>query len=174
LHYSFFAAAEAIFFPIPPDVLLIALGLGNNRKSFLFVLICATGSIAGAVIGYLVGFFAHQATIDFLTTYILSKKDFDYVANLYNQNAFLAILTAAFTPIPYKVFTLTAGYCKINIIAFVMASIVGRTGRFLAVGTLLFFFGQKAKNFIDRYFNILAIILFALIILGFIILSMIL
>ncbi|MGL4594993.1 MAG: YqaA family protein, partial [Thermoguttaceae bacterium] len=108
--------AESSFFPIPPDVLQIALSAGKPRRSFWYAAVSLIASVLGAVLGYYIGLYFWEASQNFFFDYhIFSKSVFDYVQKLYQHNAFLAILTAAFTPIPYKVFTIAAGVCDVSL-----------------------------------------------------------
>ena len=95
------------------------------------------------------------------------QQAFLQVGEMYKNNAFLAILAAAFTPIPYKVFTIAAGVWKVGLLPLMMASLVGRFARFFIVATLIYIFGEKVKTFIDKYFNLLSLALFILIVLGY-------
>lgn len=160
---------ESSVFPIPPDPLLIALSLGKPRNSFYYVIICSLMSIIGGITGYMIGFILWNQVSHFFFTYIFSVETFNYVGVKYNNNAFLSVLGAAFTPIPYKVFTLAAGVFKIDLFHFVFASVIGRTGRFLIEGVLIYIYGNRIKTFLDKYFNILCLLFFVLLILGFII-----
>jgi len=161
------AFAESSFFPIPPDVLQIALSVSKPKKSFLFALISSIGSVLGGIFGYFIGFFLFDAIGKLIIGTLGYQAQFDAVGNLYNSYAFLAILTAAFTPIPYKVFTIAAGFWHIGLTTLITASIIGRSGRFFLVATLFYFFGPKIKDFIDKYFNWLTIIFIVLLIGGF-------
>lgn len=159
----FIAFAESSFFPIPPDVLLLALCVGAPRKSFKFAAICAAGSVLGGMAGYAIGMGAWHAVKGIFIPYIFSQEIFDKVQQLYHGNAFLALLTAAFTPIPYKVFTIAAGVFEVNFVTFLVASVFGRSARFFLVATIIFIFGARTKAFIEKYFDWLA---WALLILG--------
>ncbi len=166
------AVAEASFFPIPPDVLLIALALAIPSKAFWYVLICSVGSVLGGCIGYIIGYelFEHvgKPIIDFYDLW----KEFDYVSTRFHENAFAAIAIAGFTPIPYKLFTIAAGVCKIDFFTMIVASALSRSSRFLAEGALIYFFGERVKIFIEKYFNVLSIIFIVLLILGYIFLKL--
>jgi membrane protein YqaA with SNARE-associated domain len=161
------AFAESSFFPIPPDVLLIALAISIPKKSFKYALVCSIGSVLGGGFGYLIGLefmeFIGQPIIDF---YGVNDK-YHYIQQLYNRYDAWAVAVAGFTPIPYKAFTIAAGACKIKLSTFFLASILSRSARFFMVGGLIYAFGPSIKSFIDRYFNILAIVFMALLILGF-------
>lgn len=173
--WALFAIAfiESSFFLIPPDVLLLALCVGAPRKSFKFAFICALGSVLGGIAGYAIGMGAWQAVKGFFIPYIFSQEIFDKVQQLYQGNAFLAILTAAFTPIPYKVFTIAAGVFDVPFVTFVIASIVGRSARFFLVAGIIFALGPRMKLFIEKYFDWLAWALLALGIAGFLVLKLI-
>ncbi|PIW70711.1 MAG: cytochrome B, partial [Ignavibacteriales bacterium CG12_big_fil_rev_8_21_14_0_65_30_8] len=117
------AFAESSFFPIPPDALLIALVLGSQKKAFKFALICTVGSISGAVLGYLIGHylwwtpnneFSSLATFFFSNFPGFTQEIFFRVQELYNQYNFWIVFTAGFTPLPYKVFTVSAGAFNVN------------------------------------------------------------
>jgi len=103
------AFAESSFFPIPPDVLLVALTLGRPQRAWLYAGVCSLASVVGGAAGYLIGALLWEATHDWFIPLVFSQEVFDHVGALYQDNAFLAIFTAAFTPIPYKVFTIAAG-----------------------------------------------------------------
>jgi membrane protein YqaA with SNARE-associated domain len=156
------AFVESSFFPIPPDALLVALAMGRPKRSFWYATLCSIGSVLGGVLGYLIGLKFWELTKDFFFTYLFSESSFENVSISYNRNAFLAVLGAGFTPIPYKVFTIAGGVCKINFLVFVVASLIGRSSRFFLVSLLVFIFGERAKRFIERYFNLATIIFFIL------------
>ena len=117
------AFSESSFFPIPPDVLLIALCLGRPKKSFYYAFICSLGSVLGGMFGYLIGYKFYDLATPILDFYGLNNK-VDMVSELYQQYAGWAVGIAGFTPIPYKVFTITAGFCKIDFLVFCFASVV--------------------------------------------------
>ncbi|MBI2523371.1 DedA family protein [Candidatus Woesearchaeota archaeon] len=162
------AFTESSFFPIPPDVLQMALSVSKPKKSFFFALISSIGSVLGGIFGYFIGFFLFDSVGKLIIDALGYQSQFDAVGNLYKSYAFLAILTAAFTPIPYKVFTIAAGFWQVGLFPLITASIIGRSARFFLVATLFYFFGPKIKEFIDKYFNWLTIIFIVLLIGGFI------
>ncbi len=172
-----FAFAESSFFPIPPDVLLIALCLGATTRSFRYAAICTVGSILGAMFGYAIGFFAWQnaagdftAVADFFFRVIpgFTHETYEDISRMYEQYNFWLVFTGGFTPLPYKLITITAGVFDINFYMFVIASIVSRGMRFFLVAGLIWKFGAPIKAFIDKYFNLLAIAFTILLIGGFI------
>ena len=162
------AFVESSFFPIPPDVLLVALCVGAPRKAFRLAFICSAGSVLGGMFGYLIGDMAWHVVKGWFIPYVFSQALFDKVQVLYQKNAFLAVLTAAFTPIPYKVFTIAAGVFQVSFSTLVAASIVGRSTRFFLVGGVLYFFGAPMKVLLEKYFDWFAWGLLALGICGFV------
>ena len=166
------ALAEASFFPIPPDVLLIALCVGATSRSFRFGAICLVGSIVGAIIGYFIGFFLWQnaageytALANLFFEHVFSVESFQSVGALYEKYNFWIVFTAGFTPLPYKLFTISGGLFHINFMMFLVASIVSRGLRFFLIAALIWKFGAPIKRFIDKYFNLLAI-LFTVLLIG--------
>lgn len=177
----FFALAESSFFPIPPDVLLIALCLGAVTRSFRFATICLVGSIVGAIFGYGVGFFLWQDTAgnytalaDWFFAHVFSQEAFVQVGDLFKQYDFWIVFTAGFTPLPYKLFTISGGLFHIDFLMFLVASIISRGLRFFLIAGLIWKFGAPIKTFIDKYFNWLAIAFTVLLIGSFVLIGKIL
>lgn len=169
----FIAVAESSFFPIPPDVFLIALCISVPKKSFKYAAICAVGSVIGGIIGYGLGLgFMDTIGKTILDWYGLHDK-YEVVQNWYRQYDAWAVGAAAFTPLPYKLFTITAGAFKINFPVFVIVSIVARSARFFLVAALIYKFGPRVQHFIMRYFNLLTIVFLFLLIGGFILMKMV-
>jgi membrane protein YqaA with SNARE-associated domain len=165
------ALSESSFFPIPPDVLLIALAVSIPKKSFKYALICTAGSLIGGCLGYLIGWqFMITVGEKIIQFYGLTHK-MQYIKDLYMQYDAWAIGIAGFTPIPYKVFTISAGAFDINFTVFIIASAISRAARFFLVAWLIYLFGPKIKTFIDKYFNILAITFVVLLVAGFVIIK---
>lgn len=165
------ALAESSFFPIPPDVLLMALAISIPSKAFYYALVCSVGSVIGGAIGYLIGYeFMEMIGYRIIELYGFADK-WDYVGNLYNAYAGWAVAIAGFTPIPYKLFTIAAGAFKIDFTVFGVASILSRSARFFLVGGLIYFFGPPIRLFIDKYFNPLAVLFMILLIGGFILIK---
>lgn len=168
----FIALFEASWFPLPPDILLIALCLGAVKKSFRFASICLAGSIIGAMIGYSIGHFLWTtpageptAIATFFFNHIFSVEGFNNVAALFDKYNFWIVFTAGFTPLPYKLFTIAGGLFDINFVMFIIASIVSRGLRFFLIAWLIWRFGAPIKAFIDKYFNLLAT-LFTVLLIG--------
>ena len=161
--------AESSFFPIPPDVLLMALCLGRPRRALLFAAICTAGSVLGGIVGYAIGYVLFEQIGRPVLEFYGAMDKYFTVGDLYRENLVVALGTAAFTPIPYKVFTIAAGSFEIPLLPFVLISLVGRGLRFFAVASLIRVFGAPIKSFIDRYFNILSLVFVALLIGGFVV-----
>jgi membrane protein YqaA with SNARE-associated domain len=169
----FIALFEASWFPLPPDVLLIALCLGATKRSFRFATLCLVGSVLGAAIGYGIGHFLWitpagdpTAIANFFYDNVFSIESFQNVGNLYDRFNFWIVFTAGFTPLPFKLFTIAGGMFNINFPMFIIASIVSRGMRFFLIAWLIWKFGAPIKSFIDKYFNILAT-LFAVLLISF-------
>jgi membrane protein YqaA with SNARE-associated domain len=170
------ALAESSFFPIPVDPLLIALCLGAVKKSWRFALTTSVASVTGGMIGYLIGFGIWEAVDSFFFKYVpgFSESLFNRVMTNFNEYGFWYVFAAGFTPIPYKVFTIASGVFKLNFILFVIASTISRSLRFFAIAALFRKFGPGIKSFIDKYFNLLAILFFILLFGGFLVVKFIL
>jgi membrane protein YqaA with SNARE-associated domain len=164
------AFAESSFFPIPPDVLLIALCLGRPRRAAWYALVCTAGSVAGGVAGYAIGRELYDAVgRPILEFYGLTER-YSEVQALYRRFDVWAVGIAGLTPIPYKVFTVSAGAFGVSLPGFVAASVVGRGLRFGIVATLLRFWGEAAREFIDRHLGLLTILFAILLVGGFVLL----
>ncbi|MBT6198705.1 MAG: DedA family protein [Pelagibacteraceae bacterium] len=174
------AFAEASFFPIPPDVLLIPLALGLRTKAFRLAFICSLGSILGAIFGYVIGSylwwegvnqFSWLARLFFNVIPGFTPEIFYSIQTKYEIWNFWVVFTAGFTPIPFKVITISAGAFDINFILFVIASTLSRSARFFILSALIWKFGEPMRVFIDKYFNLLAIIFMILLIGSFVLIK---
>ena len=170
------ALAESSFFPIPPDPLLIALCLGAPALSLRFAANATIASVLGGIIGYGIGAGAWHLMQDWFFAYVpgVSAEAFTRVQGLYDRYDFWAVFMAGLTPIPYKVFTLSAGVFSINFGVFVLASILSRGLRFFLLAGLIFYFGEPITRFIDRYFNLLVLLFAVLLIGGFVVIEVLL
>lgn len=168
------AFAESSFFPIPPDVLLIALALSIPTKSFRYALICSVGSITGGAVGYAIGFqFMELAGLRIIHFYGLTEK-YAYIGELYNHYNAWAVMIAGFTPLPYKIFTIAGGAFKINFAVFLLASALSRSARFFLVAWLIYRSGEGIRLFIDKYFNLMTLLFTVLLVGGFLIVKFLL
>ena len=181
---SFLSLSESFFFPIPPDVLLIPLCLGNRHKAFHFAFICSLSSIIGGVIGYFIGKslwwsipgIEYSAIANIFFDYVpgLTNDSFNHIKNLYDTWDFWIVFTAGFTPIPFKLITISSGTFNINFTMFLIASIISRSARFFLLALLIRIFGERIRLFIEKYFNLLAILFTVLLIGGFAIIKLLL
>ena len=148
---GFISMIESIIFPIPVDPFLAGLTLAAPQKAMRFALICTVGSVLGGVIGWLLGYLVGPS----IETLILNipwftQEKFDSVKEAYNENGMLIIFIGAFTPLPYKIITLTSGMAEVNLIAFILISAIGRGIRFFIVAYLIKFFGNPAIIFLKN------------------------
>jgi membrane protein YqaA with SNARE-associated domain len=164
------AVVESSFFPVPPDVLLIALALAKPERAFRYATWCTIGSVVGGVIGYGIGWGLWATVHPFVLDRVFPADKFEEVMGLYRAHGLAVVFAAAFTPIPYKIFTIAAGVAALNLPLFVGASVIGRGARFFLVALLIRTFGDRARAFIDRYFNAVTLAATALLIGGFLLL----
>jgi membrane protein YqaA with SNARE-associated domain len=167
-YYALFIIAfvESSFFPIPPDVLLIAIVISDTRKWWKVAFVCTLGSICGAYLGYFIGWGVYEMVGKAIVQTYHLESIVELLRVKYSESAFLTIFTAAFTPIPYKAITITAGLFRIPLLTLTVASIVGRAGRFFLVAGALRCFGKKIADSIEKYFDILSVVFVILLIGG--------
>jgi membrane protein YqaA with SNARE-associated domain len=166
----FIAFAESSFFPIPPDVLQIALSVSRPKRALFYAAVATIASVLGGVLGWYIGFALWDAIGEWFFAHVpgFTRETFQLVENKYNDHAFMALFGAAFTPIPYKVFTIAGGVFHVALPTLIFASVLGRGARFFLVGTLIFFFGARVKVFLEKYFEIVTIALLVLGVGGFV------
>ena len=157
------AFVESSFFPIPPDVLLITLGVATPEKAIWYAAVCSVASVLGGAFGYGIGLFGGRPVLKRL----FRAEKIATVERLYDRYNAWATGIAGLTPIPYKVFTISGGAFKINFTVFMLASLVSRTLRFMTEGVLLYFFGEPIRDFLYGQFNWLSIAFVILLIGGF-------
>lgn len=169
------AFAESSFFPVPPDVLLIALGVAKPSRAYWFALVCTVGSVVGGIVGYLIGWGLWHVVADWFFAYVpgFTRETFARVQNLYNEWGFVAVMIAGFTPIPYKVFTIASGLFAMNLPLFVLASILSRGARFFIVSGLIARFGPRMREVLERNFNLMTMLFVILLVGGFLILRLV-
>jgi membrane protein YqaA with SNARE-associated domain len=162
------AFCESSFFPIPPDILLIALAVAVPAKAIRYAWVCSVGSVLGGALGYLIGWQFMAAIGERIVAFYGLEGKVRLIEEVYQRYDAWAVGIAGFTPIPYKVFTIAAGMFKVNFWVFMIASLVSRSARFFLLGGLIYAFGPRIQRFIDRYFNTLAVVFCVLLVLGFI------
>ena len=167
------ALVESSVFPIPPDVLLIALCIALPTRAWHFALLASAGSVLGGLIGYGIGWGAWSIVDTFFFAYIpgFTPAVFERVQELFAAYDFWVVFTAGFTPIPYKVITIGSGVFNINLVVFTLASLISRSLRFFLIAWLLHHYGAGVRDFIDRYFNLLCLLFMLLLIGGFLLLK---
>ena len=166
---GFISLIESIIFPIPVDPFLAGLTLAAPRKAFKFALFCTIGSVIGGVVGWLLGYFIGPSIENILLNIPwFTQEKFMEVKSAYNENGMLIIFLGAFTPLPYKIITITSGMAGINVIGFVLMSLIGRGIRFFIVAYLTKIFGMPALLFLQKHLLLsssilgIAIILFSI------------
>lgn len=162
------AFVESSVFPIPPDVLLIAVVASSPARWLVAASLCTAGSVMGALLGYTIGYgfmaTVGQAIVDFYQ----AQKHWDKIVELYNGTWGIWFLAAAaFTPIPYKVATIAAGATHMAVVPFVLVSILGRGARFFLVSLILRLFGATVKGHLERNFDLAALAFLVLLVGGF-------
>ena len=165
---SILSFAESSFFPIPPDPLLIAMALAKPTRALWYATWCSLASVLGGILGYVIGAFLWKITESFFYSYVpgFTPEGFQAVDVLYDQYGFWCVFAAGFTPIPYKIFTIASGVFRMAFVPFIIASAISRSARFFLVAGLIRIYGERIKNFIDKYFNILTIA-FLILLIGF-------
>ena len=166
------AFAESSFFPIPPDILLIALGVALPLRALRYALICTLGSVTGGVFGYWIGHEFFGIIGEPIVRFYAAENQYLRIQELYRQYDAFAVAVAGLTPIPYKVATITAGFFEVNFGRFVLASALSRSLRFFLIGLLIRVFGAPIRSFIEKYFEILTIIFLILLVAGFAVLRL--
>ena len=157
--------AESIFFPIPPDVILIAIiSMRKVKNWFYYSSVATTFSILGAVVGYMIGHSFFGLFGEAIISFYNLQEAFDKISIVFKEQTFFAILIAALTPIPFKVFTLAGGLFKVNFPIFILAAILGRAARFYLVGYITSIYGDRLVKVFFKYFNTISLILVLLVV----------
>ena len=162
------AFAESSFFPIPPDILLIALAVAIPLRAFRYAIICSVGSVLGGAFGYLIGYQFFDVIGEPIVRFYAVEGQYQQIQDWYQRYDAYAVALAGLTPIPYKVATITAGFFDVHFGRFVLASAVSRSARFLLIGGLIRVFGPQIRSFIEKYFEILTLIFLILLVAGFV------
>ena len=160
--------AESSFFPIPPDVLLIAIAISNPKRAFRAAFWCSLGSVLGGVFGYYIGAVLMDTIGDPILQFYGKENAMADFIELYKEWGTLFLAGAAFSPIPYKVATITSGAANMDLFTFITVSSIGRAARFFLVAGLLYKFGKPIKAFIEKYFDIISVAFLVLLVGGFI------
>lgn len=158
---------ESSFFPIPPDLMLIPMVLAERSKAWVYAAICTLASVAGAVLGYYIGYALWETVGQPVIAFYNGQAAFEKFTGFYDVWGVWIVLAAAISFLPYKVATIASGVAGLALGPFLLASLAGRGIRFFAVAGLIYFFGPQIRTLIDRYFNILSLAFVALLLLGF-------
>ena len=161
---SIVSFSESSFFPIPPDLLLIPMIIAKRSKAWVYAFICTFSSVLGGIAGYAIGFFLYNSIGVLIIEFYNLTDSFSTFENYYTKYGILIVLGAGFTPFPFKFITIASGVFNLNIFLFIITAIFARGLRFFLLAALLFIFGEKIKLFIDKYFNLLAILFFFLLV----------
>jgi membrane protein YqaA with SNARE-associated domain len=162
--------SESSFFPIPPDVMLAPMVLANPHRAWNLALLTTITSVLGGVLGYLIGMFSFELVEPILRDagyypkYLLAKEWFD-------EWGFWAVFLAGFSPIPYKVFTITAGVISMAFLPFVLASVIGRGARFFLVSGLLAWGGKGMEETLRKYIDIIGWVTVMLVVILFVVIK---
>ncbi len=163
-YLSLISFAESSFFPIPPDILLIPMALASKARALFYAFMCTLFSVLGGILGYAIGYFFYNSVGIYIVDFYHLENSFNIFENYYKEFGVLIVLGAGITPFPYKFITIASGVFGLNIFLFIIVSIIGRGLRFYLIAILLYFFGEKIKLIIDKYFNILTIVFFILLV----------
>ena len=159
---------ESSFFPIPPHVMLLPMCLARPERALRYALICTIASVVGALLGYAIGYFLFETVGQAIHNLYGLGEEFDGFASAFNDQGWLIVLLAGFTPLPFKVITIAAGATAMPLHVLIFAAIIARGARFFLVAILLWKFGEPMKAFIDKYFAILTVLAGILLVGGFI------
>ena len=163
---GFVSFIEAIFFPIPPDVLLIPMILANIKRAWLYAFVTTTTSVIGGLVGYAIGYLAYEQIAEPLLLSLGKQAAMSLFSSSINENGFLIVLTAGISPIPFKVVSVMSGFTQMPVFVFLLSALLGRATRFFVVATLLKYYGETIKSFIETYLGWLFLFFIALIVLG--------
>ena len=149
--YLFFLSfSESSFFPIPPDVMLIPMCLANRKKVWFYATLTTIASLLGGIFGYILGFF----TFDIIESWLISSRyweSFQLSKAWFAKWGLWAVLFAGFSPIPYKIFTISAGMTGVNFLGFIFFSLIGRGSRFFLVSSVIYFSGEQISLVLEKY-----------------------
>jgi membrane protein YqaA with SNARE-associated domain len=160
--------AEASFFPIPPDIMLLPMMLADRKRAFWIAGWCTLWSVLGGILGYAIGAFLFGTVGQWLVNVYGLSGDMTHFRELYREYGALIILIKGATPIPFKLVTIASGFAGYNLAAFIGLSIITRGLRFGLVAVLLFAFGEQVRAFIEKYLEWVMVAAAIVIIMGFV------
>jgi membrane protein YqaA with SNARE-associated domain len=159
---------ESSIFPIPPDVLIIAMVIAAPQQAWRIAAVAAAASVLGGYAGYAIGYFLYETLGRAIVAFYGYEAQFESFRALYEEWGFWIVAGAGFTPFPYKVITIASGAAGLDIWTFGVASTASRAARFFLVAALLWKFGAPIRYFVERYLNLLTVVFFVLLIGGFV------
>jgi membrane protein YqaA with SNARE-associated domain len=160
--------AESSFFPIPPDIMLIPMVLSNRQKAWWYATIATVGSVVGGLLGYAIGYYLYDTVGLPILRFYGREHALDSFMTFVREYGVPAVIIKGMTPIPYKVVTIAAGVGKMNLLAFMGASIIARAMRFYLVVGLLYFFGEPIRSFIEGRLALVTTAFLVLLVGGFV------
>ena len=161
--------AESSFFPVPPDVMLIPMALANPRRAFRLAAFCTLTSVLGGMLGYAIGALLYDSIGHWLIRLYGYGDKVEAFRAAYAQWGAWIILIKGLTPIPYKIVTITSGFAGYNFILFVLFSIIARAGRFFLLAFLIYRYGDKAREIIEKRLGMWVTLGAAVVIIGIVI-----
>ncbi|MDP1639607.1 MAG: YqaA family protein [Hyphomicrobium sp.] len=159
---------ESSFFPIPPDVMLIPMVLKDRSKAWWYATIATVASVLGGLLGYAIGYFFFEAIGKPILNFYGKEHALDSFIQFVHEYGVEAVIIKGMTPIPFKVVTIAAGVAKMDLLAFVGASIIARAMRFYLVAALLYFFGQPIREFIEHRLMLVTTVFVVVLVGGFV------
>tara|TARA_B110000263_G_scaffold81056_2_gene70888 strand:+ start:1521 stop:2099 length:579 start_codon:yes stop_codon:yes gene_type:complete len=161
------AFLESSFFPIPPDLLLLPMTLSRPLKWIRLALIATFFSVLGGIFGYFIGVFLWDTIGQTIIEFYHLENQFDLFKKNYNEKGAIIVFIAGFTPIPYKLITISSGGMHLDLITFILASLTSRGARFFILTGIIRIFGKAAKKLIDKYFSLVTLTLGLIVIIVF-------
>lgn len=146
---------ESSFFPIPPDIMLIPMCLAKPERAFRYAFICTIASVIGALLGYAIGYFLFETVGQAILNFYGLGERFESFATQFNDQGWIIVLLAGFTPLPFKVITIAAGATTMPLYILIAAAVIARSARFFLVAALLWKFGEPVKRILDRHFGLI-------------------
>ena len=166
---SLVSFSESSFFPIPPDIILIPMIIAKRTRAWFYAFVCTISSVLGGLFGYCIGYFFYNSIGKIILEYYGLTNQFIIFEEYYLKYGILIVIGAGITPFPYKFITIASGVFGLNVFLFTVVSFFSRGLRFYLLSFLLKFFGEKIEKLIDKYFNILAILFFVLLVAGIVV-----